>query len=305
VATFDPPLRACPHCASADICPLDRDHRGVSIWRCRRCTVRFMNPQYTDAHLAAYYASYISDFERAASPEYQAPRRVAKAEHLAAVERHVAPGRLFSIGVGDGLELAVARERGWTVAGYDVDPATTERVARQLGITVHSGDLFALDLPAGGFDCVFMDQVLEHPKNPADYLRLVRRLLQPAGVLYLGLPNVGSLSSEWKRVLGKIGLGGTRGKFYATEHHLSYFTPRAAREVLRLHGFDVLELSGDPRPYGGPNPLRRLKQRLNRRFPVTDSSLRVLATPAAAVVAPADDAAGARTPARPARRRGN
>jgi SAM-dependent methyltransferase len=284
--TFDPPLERCPLCTSGEIAPFDRDHGGISIWRCRRCTVRFMNPQYTDSYLAAFYSRYIDEFEQAQSPEYLTRRRAAKTEHLAAVERHVAPGRLFSIGVGDGLELRIARERGWSVEGYDVDPRTTERVAQDAGATVYSGDLFAHDLAENGYDCVFLDQVLEHPKNPADYLRLCHRILRPGGVLYLGIPNVGSLACEWKRVLGKIGLGGTRGKFYATQHHLSYFSHHAVAEVLRQHRFDVLELSGDPKPYDGLNPVRLLKQRLNRWFPMTDSSVRVLARPRKDFVAP-------------------
>ena len=58
---FDPPLEACPLCASKDIAEYDRDYRGARIARCGACGVRFMNPQYTDAYLAEYYATYIQE----------------------------------------------------------------------------------------------------------------------------------------------------------------------------------------------------------------------------------------------------
>ena len=274
---FDPPLAACPLCGSREIAAYDHDYRGAHIARCRACRVRFMNPRYTDASLAAYYAAYIP---ATLDPAHRAWRVAQKTANIALVERFVRPGRLLSIGCGDGIELEVARERGWTVEGYDVDPATTARVAARTGATVHTGDLFALPLPERAYDCVYLDQVLEHPKNPADYLRLCRRLLRPDGLLYLGVPNIASLSSTLKTALGKVGLKRRRGRHYDTFHHLFYYSPGTLPALLeRRFGFRVERVLGDPKPRLTPSRVGALHDAVTRRFPLLDSSFVVLARP--------------------------
>lgn len=279
-ARWDPPLSACPLCGATDIRAYDHDFRGARIARCRACGVRFMNPQYTDAALATYYADYIP---HTADPARRAWRVAQKTANLALVERSVPPGRLLTIGCGDGTELEVARDRGWTVEGYDVDADTTARVAARTGATVYTGDLFALPLPAGAYDCVYLDQVLEHPKNPADYLRLCHRLLRPGGLLYLGVPNIASLASTVQTLLGRAGLKGRRrGRHYDTFHHLFYYSPGTLPPLLeRRFGFRVERVLGDPKPRRRASRLGAAWDGVIRRFPVLDSSFVVLARPRA------------------------
>lgn len=277
-ATFDPPLGVCPLCGSPDVRSFDVDYRGTHISRCHACRVRFMNPQYTDAYLSAYYASYIPEGPR--TPEARAFRLAQKTANIELLERYMAPGRLFSVGSGDGVELTVAKSRGWSVEGYDVDDATTRRVSQQVGAPIHTGDLFSLPLATASFDCVYLDQVLEHPKQPARYLELARRLITPGGVLYLGVPNIESLASSGKYVLGRLGLSRRRGRFYDTFHHLFYYAPSTLPRLLEQRfGFRVLTVLGDPKPRSQPTVATRLWDRTMRHAPRLDSTFVVLARP--------------------------
>ena len=276
--TFDPPLGLCPLCGCDDVRAFDHDYRGAHISRCRGCGVRFMNPQYTDAYLAAYYASYIPEGPR--TPEARAFRLAQKTANIELLERYTPPGRLFSVGSGDGVELAVAKSRGWTVEGYDVDETTTQRVAQRVGARIHTGDLFALALECGAYDCVYLDQVLEHPKHPARYLELARRLLRPGGILYLGVPNIESLASRGKSVLGRLGVSRRRGRFYDTFHHLFYYAPSTLPRLLeRRFGFRVVTVLGDPKPRSHPTVATRLWDRGMRHAPWLDSTFVILARP--------------------------
>jgi SAM-dependent methyltransferase len=276
---FDPPLSACVLCGSPRIGRYDRDFRGVTIARCRACGVKFMNPQYTDAYLAAYYASYTQ--EESESAERHAMRVAQKTEKIALVERYRRPGRFLSIGCGDGTELQVARSRGWQVEGYDVDPITCDRIARRVGACIHSGDLLTLPLEEGAYDCVYLDQVLEHPKDPGEHLRLCRRLLTADGVLLVGVPNIASVSSTYKTILGKLGLKARRGKHYDSWHHLFYYSPATLPRLLERHyGFRVLLVQGDPKPRRHAGGTARLHDWAARRLPVLDSSFVLIASPA-------------------------
>ncbi len=269
-SSYDAPLSACPLCGSTALREVDHDFRGHRISRCTPCGSRFMNPQHSDAALADFYSHYITE----ETEERKAYRRAQKDRRFDLLTRYVTSGRCLCVGCGDGLELRIARERGLEPEGYDIDVPTVEAVRRETGLTVHTGDFLALGLPAGHYDCLYMDQVIEHPKHPGTYLRQARHLLKPGGILYVGLPNIGSLSNRYKTLLGKLGLKNrSRGKHYATLHHLSYFAPRQFRRLLRDHyGFRVRRVCGDPSP-----KTTGLGAWLERRFPVLGSTFVVIA----------------------------
>ncbi|MEM7205617.1 MAG: class I SAM-dependent methyltransferase [Planctomycetota bacterium] len=258
----------------------DRDFRGVQIGRCEACGVLAMNPQYSEGHLARFYASYISvdDQDRGdhveGSRKHPEIRRIGKRRSLQLMASYIEPGRLLSVGSGDGLELGIAKDLGWEVEGYDVDPATTGEVSARFDVPVHSGAFEDLERPDGWFDAVFMDQVLEHLKQPRRYLDKIARLLRPGGVLFLGVPNIGSFSNRLKTASGRLGLRRRRrGKHYASKHHILYFTPAVLRDLLqRQYDFEILTLRGSLKPQHKP-----LTARLSRWLPSLDSGMLAVA----------------------------
>lgn len=279
---FDAPLTACPMCRSKHIGDFDHDFHGVLISRCRDCALLFMNPQYSDEHLAEYYSHYIPN-DVARDPVIALRRKVSKADNLELIERFVRPGRFLSIGCGDGLELEVARERGWTAEGFDVDEVSARRAATRVALPVRWGDFFQLNWSLGGYDCVYMDQVLEHPKNPQDYLSRVHGLLRPGGVLFIGCPNIASVSSTLKGWAGRLGLKRRRrGRHYDTSHHLFYYSPRVLGKLVESQfGYEVLASEGDPlngrKPSApGSTLLDRMTLNLRKRFPNLESTFRAV-----------------------------
>lgn len=274
VAEYDPALVHCPLCGSKDLVFFDADFRRHRIDRCGTCGVAFMNPQYSDAHLQRFYSTYISVHDQAApTPKRRRSRpeirAASKARCLGLMAKHVARGCVLMVGCGDGLELEIARREGWQPHGYDIDPATTAAVSARFGVPVHSGRFDELAGIPGGYDGLFMDQVIEHPKNPADYLRHSHRLLRDGGVLFLGTPNTGSISNRLKTFVGRFGLRpARRGKHYNTKHHIFFYTPAVVRGLLERYGFEVLELRGSMKPQ--LNPVTAV---LGRWFPNLDSGL--------------------------------
>jgi 2-polyprenyl-3-methyl-5-hydroxy-6-metoxy-1,4-benzoquinol methylase len=275
---YDPPLEHCPLCDGPRLKAYDRDYRGHRIDRCAECGVAFMNPQYSDAHLRRFYSTYINvhdqgapvPAQRRSQPEVRAAD---KGRCLDLMARHLAPGRVLMVGCGDGLELEVARRHGWSPEGYDIDEKTTAEVAQRSGVPVHCGRFERLPVPEGRFDAVFMDQVIEHPKNPADYLRKAHALLREGGVLFLGTPNIGSVSNRLKTWAGRLGLRRQRrGRHYNTKHHIFFYTPAVMRGLLARFGFEVLVVRGSLEPQRNPvTPL------LSRWLPNLDSGFIALA----------------------------
>lgn len=274
--SFDPALQACILCGAHVLRPLLVDLRGCRIARCRECGVAFMNPQYTDAHLAAFYAGYINlhpgeqDTRKfRLRPEVRA---AGKRRALQEVQRRAPGGRILLVGCGDGLELGIAKDLGLVPEGYDVDAKTTQQLAARHGTVVHCGSFHALVGKAGPYDAVFLDQVIEHPKDPARYLETCVALLRPGGVLYLGTPNLASLSNRLKTLADRLSLRRKKGRHFNTKHHLTFFTPTVLTRHLRRLGLEILLVRGSFKPQ--QNPLVAALGRLHANF---DSSFLVLA----------------------------
>lgn len=173
--------------------------------------------------------------------------------------------------------MRVEAGRGVVAVGWDVDPTTTRRVAARTGFVVRSGPLEDLRLEAGAYDCILLDQVLEHPRRPARLIETCRGALRPNGVLLVACPNIGSISNRWQTTMGRLGLKRRRGRHYDAWHHLHYYTPDELARLLADQGFEVFLRQGDPKPARGRSPLARWNRRLQTAFPMLDSSFRLLA----------------------------
>lgn len=258
---FDSPLNACPVCRSDAIAHAKTDYTGIGIWRCRWCRIEFINPQYTDAWLAAFYDQYQRMLAKAHRyGDDLRPRELIHEYNLAHIERFRAPGRFLSVGCGKGVDLTCARRRGWLAVGFDVDKAYVAQRAAELGIPIHSGDFQAIPEPAASFDCVYLNHVLEHPKNPGDYLDRIRDLLAPGGVVYIACPNIGSAANRFKAVLEAARLRRRTAKQYDTWQHLIFYTPRSLGDLLATrYGFEVLFAGNDVKAEIGDRQVRRAR----------------------------------------------
>jgi len=258
MAAFDEALRRCLLCGSEEIREYHRDDAGIAIHRCRSCGLQFMNPQYTDAHLADYYSRYTRD-----EPEWDEALTYLHESHLALLERHLpSKGRILDVGSGKGHLLQVAIQRGWDVQGYEVDGALARKLQDRIGVRVLSGAFVGIETGSDSFDAVTMHHVLEHVKNPADYLRAIHDMLRDGGVLFLAVPNIHSLSSRMKLLMEKAGMRRRNvGKYYDTGHHVVYFTPATLRRALVRFGFQPLLLRSGHRVRPRQSPIKRFLMR--------------------------------------------
>ena len=76
-----------------------------------------MNPQYSDEYIGHFYSTYIRDESNVEEELIQSHGNC-----LSVVEQ-IKPdrGTLLDIGAGNGYLLQIARERGWTPTGQEID----------------------------------------------------------------------------------------------------------------------------------------------------------------------------------------
>lgn len=96
--------------------------------------------------------------------------------------------RLLEIGAGTGKDSLFFQRNGLDVVCTDLSPEMV-RLCRAKGLAAHEMDFLHLDFPAGSFDAVYALNCLLHvpKKDLPDVLRLIRDLLRPGGVFFMGV----------------------------------------------------------------------------------------------------------------------
>ena len=247
---FDKKYDVCPVCRSADIHHYHSDYRDNDIYKCDNCRVQFMNPVYSDAYLAEYYAGYISPESTQKTIDEQ--HEVCK-QNFAAINRFMPDkGEMLDFGLGNGTYALYARDLGWQVSGYDVDCSTTEELTKKMNMDIRCGDFDKLDWGDRKFDLIYAHHVVEHLKDPVARLKSFRAIMKKDSFLYIGVPNISAWGSKLKYFLERLGLKKTRvGKYYDSEHHIFYYNPDSLGKLLQMNGFKLVYKSNasKPKPY--------------------------------------------------------
>jgi SAM-dependent methyltransferase len=242
----------------------DRVHGlpGVfSIYRCARCAAVFIHPWLADDELAAYYPDHYGRYRHSKSLDkknYTGLRRFIlenyyrypsmSGENSSVPKKWAAfllsfmmakgaipyrgEGKFLDVGCGGGSYLYRLRQWGWKVYGVEPSAAGTEQ-ARSLGLSVHQGQVEDAKFPAGYFDGARLNHVLEHLPDPRKTLREIHRILKSDGILYVTLPNTGSLNF-WLFQENWYGLDPPR--------HVISYCPRTLGFLCSATGFEIAEI---------------------------------------------------------------
>jgi SAM-dependent methyltransferase len=134
---------------------------------------------------------------------------------------------LLDVGCATGFLLHAAREAGYEPWGVELSAYAAAEAAREFPGRIHHGTLEEARYADGRFAVVVLSDLLEHVREPLDFLREVRRVLRPGGRLLIVTPDVGSLSA---RLMG-------RRWFHRKAEHLYYFSRQSLSGLLERAGF--------------------------------------------------------------------
>ena len=240
MSKYDGAHESCPVCRDAAIHQYHCDFRGNTIFICSACTIQFMNPVYSDEYLSEYYAGYYGGGESDLNVvEGQACTNYMKFEFIDKFVRM--PGRALDFGCGNANFAVYAKDKGWDVVGYDVDCEAMQQVSDRYGMPIKCGSLPDVDWQGEQFDLIHAHHVVEHLKDPARDLSIMHELLSDDGYIYIGVPNIHSWSARLKLFLEKAGFKkGRVGKYYDSDHHVFYYTPKSMKNLLDICGFEVV-----------------------------------------------------------------
>ncbi len=133
---------------------------------------------------------------------WQRDDQVLQFRHRATLALVESGASVLDLGSGDGLLLALLKEKGVKGVGLDISEEGVAK-ARAKGLEASVFD-FSNKLPFkdGTFDCVIMLDLLEHLYSPEELLKEAQRVSKDSVIV--GVPNFSSLPARLQLVLGRV-----------------------------------------------------------------------------------------------------
>lgn len=147
------------------------------------------------------------------------------------IDRHLDPGRVVDVGGGLGSFAAAAASRGWDATLLEPVPRAVEEARRRHGVRAVVGGADDLARRGETYDLVAFIHCIEHIPEARETLGAAREAIGPAGLLFVEVPNHGSLA---RRLLGERWLGWQAGE------HVYVFDRRALLGLLDRAGYEVV-----------------------------------------------------------------
>lgn len=163
------------------------------------------------------------------------------------ISKFVKKGKMLEVGSATGVMLKLFTNRGWDALG--IEPSGSSQETKKKGLRVINVKFEDAKLPNDYFDLVVLNHTLEHMANPKLVLKRINTLLRDGGIVFIDVPNFGSLSSK---LLGK------RWSYLLPEEHKSQFAKESLTKLLKDNGFKVLYWESRSGIFEYANPLKEL-----------------------------------------------
>ena len=205
--------------------------------QCQDCGFVYLSPRPGPKSISRFYQDpgYQPHQQQALSLSgkiYQAVRIWNNRYKRRLIERHFKPGKILDYGCGTGEFLLEMKNSGWKSYGYEpADSAAAITATHGLNIIPHLSSL------QEKVNVITLWHVLEHVHDVHILLADLKKILAPAGLLCIALPNRQSLDST---------LFKKNWVAYDAPRHLYHFTPADMEKLLQSAGFNIFSMKSLP-----------------------------------------------------------
>lgn len=223
-------LESCGCCGARRARPFG-EIEGVGLLRCGQCgTVRFEAVAPPDVIYSDGYHTGSGDYGWNYADQDELGCRTALAdETLAWIERRRSPGRLIDVGGGLGYFAATAARHGWDAELLEPVSEAVDHARQEFGLRATLGTVEELKNRPNEFDLICFLHCIEHIPPARETLAMAGEALAPRGLLFIEVPNLGSLS---RRMEGQSWYGWRAGE------HAYVFSRRSLVGLVRRAGFE-------------------------------------------------------------------
>jgi 2-polyprenyl-3-methyl-5-hydroxy-6-metoxy-1,4-benzoquinol methylase len=240
----------CPICDSSSFSAVTFRYDYGRLVACDDCGHIFLNPTLTDEMIAEIYKKYHSSGEERAEMEiidawFNTPRGQYQYS-LDLIEREggMQGKNVVELGCGPGRFLYECRERGARVTGIDNSPGAVSLAKQHFNLDlIHETVEDAVrkkSVSSCVFDYVFAFEIIEHVRDPRQFVNIAWNLLAPGGVAFVSTPNF-----HLYRLMGKAA-----PVVNQWPEHLHYFDPPSLKRCLQCNFESVTVTSLMPLSFG-------------------------------------------------------
>ncbi|HEU4510848.1 MAG TPA: bifunctional glycosyltransferase/class I SAM-dependent methyltransferase [Pyrinomonadaceae bacterium] len=155
------------------------------------------------------------------------------------------PQQVLEVGTATGYLSSEMAKRGCVVTGIEQDPEMA-KIAEKHCRKMFVGDVENLDFSQlGTYDAIILGDVVEHLRNPREFLQKTGKLLNAGGKILISLPNVANI---WVRLNLLFGRFNYSRVGILDESHLRFFTLETSKKIARDSGLEVISTNVTPIP---------------------------------------------------------
>ncbi|HTA29735.1 MAG TPA: class I SAM-dependent methyltransferase [Candidatus Cybelea sp.] len=204
---------------------------GYDLVVCGQCGAAYADGIPAREVFDIYYARMSKYEQSQRSGELSATDKERFSETADMLAAHLRPdSRIVGVGCATGGLLAELQRRGFhRLLGLDPSPACATVAKRLYGIEVRTMTLHELTALQERFDVVVLTGVFEHLPELDESIALLRKILQPGGLLYLEVPDASSYHQRFSAPY----------QFLSIEH-VNFFSPASLSNLLARRGFDCI-----------------------------------------------------------------
>ncbi len=223
----------------------------TSLVKCQNCGfIRAQDKYFKINPQKLYNLNYFSGIDYENYNEEKAALDANFKDRLTRIRKIKRSGKLLEIGCAFGFFLTQA-EKFYKTTGIDLHPNITKIAKKNTQKTkILTGEFSKLTFKKKSFDIVTMFDVIEHLKNPENYIKRIHRLLNEKGVLVIETGDIEAFLPKIQKANWRL---------ITPPTHLSYFSKKTLSQILTQNGFDIISV--DYVPF-----FRTLRQTLYRLF---------------------------------------
>ncbi len=195
---------------------------SLDIYKCQRCTLLQIPKKFEPK--STYYEDYLID--RKHSCYFNKYQEKAAKDFITRFK--LKNKNLLEVGCGDGYFAEQLKKEGAIVTGIDPSESACYST-RKKGIQVICGYINKTLKLNSKFHAFTLCQVLEHIRNPQEFLSIIRENMYSNGYGFIEVPSLTKTIGE-KRF------------FDFFPDHVAYYNAASLSRVLKLSGFDVLDI---------------------------------------------------------------
>lgn len=234
-------MRECPLCGNKKVDVLSNVlRRGTgTVYYCSQCDYGFLDSDFDDAK-KYYNEEYRKKFKDVLNSGEESPseiyemRKNYQGDRLNIISPYFDNNKRFlEIGSSAGQFLSQIVTHFKEVVGIELSNSCAEYAEKHFGVKVFRDALEQIAWSADDrFDYIGFFQVLEHIKDPVQFMKNVNERLVSGGKVFIEVPNLyDPLRTVWNVPAYE--------SFFYHEAHISYFTEKSIVKLLRMTGFDV------------------------------------------------------------------